>query len=142
MTRCSCLVALLFAAAFGLSASAQRVPSIGTAFPPDVTSGNVARFDASSEGAANVGGAFALGTPYPNPFTTTATLAYTLDRAGPIRLELFDALGRRVSLIEDDARAAGTYRVHVRGEGLPPGLYVVRLTSDEQMVTQRLVRGN
>jgi hypothetical protein len=86
--------------------------------------------------------AFALGAPYPNPFTETATLTYTLDRSGPVRLELFDALGRRVSVIEDDARPAGTYRVRFNGNALTPGLYVVRLTSGDQVATRRLVRGN
>jgi hypothetical protein len=85
--------------------------------------------------------AFALGAPYPNPFTETATLTYTLDRSGPVRLELFDALGRRVAVIEDDARPAGSYRARFNGDVLTPGLYVVRLTSGEQVATRRLVRG-
>ncbi|MDX1419500.1 MAG: endonuclease/exonuclease/phosphatase family protein [Rubricoccaceae bacterium] len=87
------------------------------------------------------GRVFGLGAPYPNPFTDAATLSYTLDRTGPVRLELFDALGRRMSVIEDEARPAGTYRVRFNGDALPPGLYVVRLTAGDQVATRRLVRG-
>jgi len=84
---------------------------------------------------------FGLGVPYPNPFTETATLTYTLDQPGPVRLELFDALGRRVAVIEDEARPAGEYRVRFYGDALTPGLYVVRLTAGDRVVTRRLVRG-
>jgi exonuclease III len=103
-----------------------------------------ARFDlrsVASEPAAPAR-AFALGSPYPNPFTDTAVLTYTLDRTGPMRLELFDALGRRVSVIEDAARPAGEYRVRFNADALTPGLYIVRLTAGEQTATRRLVRGN
>lgn len=102
-----------------------------------------ARFDlrtVASEPAA-VPPPFALGAPYPNPFTGTASLTYTLDRAGPARLELFDALGRRVSVLEDAARPAGTYRARLNGDALPPGLYLVRLTAGAQTAARRLVRG-
>jgi endonuclease/exonuclease/phosphatase family metal-dependent hydrolase len=87
------------------------------------------------------GRAFALNAPYPNPFTDAATLTYTLDRSSPVRLELFDALGRRVSVIEDEARPAGEYRVRFNGNALIPGLYIVRLTAGDQVATRRLVRG-
>jgi endonuclease/exonuclease/phosphatase family metal-dependent hydrolase len=101
-----------------------------------------ARFDLRS--VPNEGDAptrqFALGAPSPNPFTDAATLTYTLDRSGPVRVELFDALGRRVSMFEDPARPAGTYLVRFNGNVLPPGLYVVRLTAGDRTATRRLVR--
>ena len=83
---------------------------------------------------------FALGTPFPNPFNDVATVSYSLDRSGPVQIELFDALGRRVALIEDDARPAGTYRVRFNASALTPGLYIVRLTSGDRVATRRLVR--
>jgi hypothetical protein len=102
-----------------------------------------ARFDLQS--VPNEAGApaqvFSLGAPYPNPFTDEATLTYTLDRSGPVRVELFDALGRRVSAFEDAARPAGTYLVRFNGSALTPGLYVVHLTAGDRVATRRLVRG-
>lgn len=86
------------------------------------------------------GRAFALEAPAPNPFTDATVLTFSLERPGPVRLEVFDALGRRMAVLEDDARPAGTYRVRLRGARFSPGLYLVRLTSGEQTSTRRLVR--
>jgi hypothetical protein len=82
----------------------------------------------------------ALEAPSPNPFTEATTLTYSLARPGPVRVELFDALGRRVALLADEHKPAGTYRLRLNGARLTPGLYVVRLTADAQMAARRLVR--
>jgi len=141
MPRCSRLLALVLAAALGAAAGhAQTISPAGAASSLDAATWNVEGSDSTEPGAA--ARAFVLGAPYPNPFTETATLTYTLDRPGPVRLELFDALGRRVAVIEDEERPAGTYRVRFNGDALPPGLYVVRLTSGDRVATRRLVHGN
>lgn len=105
-----------------------------------------ARFDFPETPISNEpegpGRAFALRAPFPNPFTDEATFTYTLDRPGAVRLELFDALGRRVALVVDNEyRAAGSYRVRVNGNAFAPGLYIVRLSANGQTTTRRLVRG-
>ena len=134
MPRCSRRCALVLAAALCVAVGQAQTAAPLSPAAPDPAS--------ASDGTGTPGGAFALGVPYPNPFTEAATLTYTLDRSGPVRLELFDALGRRVSVIEDDARPAGTYRVRFNGDALTPGLYVVRLTAGDHVATRRLVRGN
>ncbi|NNF59148.1 MAG: T9SS type A sorting domain-containing protein [Rhodothermaceae bacterium] len=83
---------------------------------------------------------FALEAPYPNPFTDQATFVYTVGEAGPVRVELFDALGRRVAVLADENKAPGSYRVRLNGARLTPGLYVVRLTSETRTATRRLIR--
>ena len=83
---------------------------------------------------------FALEAPYPNPFTGQATFVYTVGEAVPVRVELFDALGRRVAVLADDNKAPGSYRVRLNGARLTPGLYVVRLMSGPHSATRRLVR--
>jgi endonuclease/exonuclease/phosphatase family metal-dependent hydrolase len=64
---------------------------------------------------------------YPNPFRARTTLSYTLRRAGPVRLEVYDILGRRVASLVDGPQTAGTHRVEFTASGLPPGLYLARL---------------
>jgi len=101
-----------------------------------------ARFDFSAEDAAPE--TFALQTPFPNPFHAETTVRYTLAEAASVRLEAFDALGRRVALLAEGARAPGTYTATLDGGGLTPGLYLVRLTatgpSGERTATRRALR--
>lgn len=83
---------------------------------------------------------FALRAPFPNPFRSATTLTYSLPAATDVRLEVFDALGRRVAMVEEGSRSAGTHEAVFEAEALPPGLYIARLSADGQRATRRLVR--
>ena len=74
----------------------------------------------------------------PNPFASTATLRYSVPQAGPVRLEAFDLLGRRVALLVDGPRQAGPHSVRFDAARLPSGVYLVRLMAGEQQTMRRL----
>ena len=40
---------------------------------------------------------FTLGEAFPNPFSATTTVPYEVERSGPVRLSVYDVLGRRVA---------------------------------------------
>jgi len=76
----------------------------------------------------------ALEPNVPNPFNPSTTIAFTLESAGPVRIEVFDLAGRRLRLLSDGHRAAGRHTVRWRGDddrGRPAasGTYVCRLTA-------------
>jgi len=87
---------------------------------------------------------FSLEAPFPNPFRSEASIAYTLIEASSVRLEVFDALGRRISVIDEGGRAAGRHQVTISGTAMTPGLYLVRLSTSspagERTATRRLMR--
>lgn len=70
-----------------------------------------------------------LDAPRPNPSTTRARLALSVDRAQPVRADLFDALGRRVAVVFD-ATVESSQDLVVDTSDLAPGLYVLRVTGD------------
>lgn len=74
----------------------------------------------------------------PNPFGRTAFLSLTLPEASDLRVEVFDALGRRVALLQDGPVAAGPHPFTFDARGLPSGLYVVRAVTGQGMATRRL----
>ena len=61
---------------------------------------------------------------YPNPSGGVATVALEVVEAGPVRVAVYDALGREVAVLEDGVRPAGEARFAL--EGLAPGAYVIR----------------
>lgn len=70
----------------------------------------------------------------PNPFRGEATLRYTIGRAGPVRLAVYDLSGRRMLTLEDGVREAGVHAVHWSGHDhaghrVSAGVYLVRLES-------------
>lgn len=54
---------------------------------------------------------------YPNPFNPTTTIAYGVPAAGPVRLIVYDLLGREVAVLVDATQAPGTYRVPLAMNG-------------------------
>ncbi len=72
---------------------------------------------------------YALDQNYPNPFSVSTTIAYTMKAAGSVRLEVYDLLGRSVATLVDAQVGAGAHTVTFDGSALnlPSGLYLYRL---------------
>jgi hypothetical protein len=84
-------------------------------------------------------GAFALSVAVPNPFRASTSLRFTTATADPVEVALYDALGRRVQTLYSGAPGpSADTEVRVDGAALPPGVYVVRVSSGVSSATQRL----
>ncbi|MEL6704695.1 MAG: M14 family zinc carboxypeptidase, partial [Bacteroidota bacterium] len=96
-----------------------------------------------AEGTPEVA-ALELGPPYPNPTVGGLTVPFAVPEATDVRVEVFDVLGRRVAVLADEARTAGTHVLTWDGRstaGTMPvaGTYIVRLLTDDAVRTQRFV---
>jgi endonuclease/exonuclease/phosphatase family metal-dependent hydrolase len=85
-------------------------------------------------------GVLTVDPAYPNPFQTSTTISYALAQSSPVQIEAFDLLGRRVAMLTDRTQQPGDHRVRFDASGLPPGLYLVRVTVGATVHTQRVVR--
>jgi len=73
-------------------------------------------------------------TSLPNPFVESTTIRFELQTGSMVRLELFDAQGRRVAQVANSFFPAGRHalswdRRGASGEAIRPGIYVCRLTA-------------
>jgi len=87
---------------------------------------------------------FALQQNYPNPLHSgeQTVVHFSIDRDIPLRLEVYDLLGRRVATLSDGMRLAGQYSVtwagtDDQGVRLPSGIYMYRLEADGKVLTRR-----
>ncbi|MEM6286422.1 MAG: T9SS type A sorting domain-containing protein, partial [Bacteroidota bacterium] len=80
----------------------------------------------SDEGGPALPDVLALGPPSPNPASGPVAVSVSLPEAGPVRVAVYDALGREVAVALDRELPAGAHTVRLGG-GLAPGVYVVRL---------------
>jgi hypothetical protein len=83
--------------------------------------------------------AFALQAAVPNPFSSWTALRLTLPAATEVRAEVLDVLGRRVAVLADGPRAAGEHALRWEAEGLPGGVYVVRVRTGDGHAAARRV---
>jgi hypothetical protein len=80
----------------------------------------------------------------PNPSSATATMAFSITNAGPVRLSIYDMGGRLVTTLVDGWRAAGMHHATWDGRtnenAVSSGIYFLRLEGNGESATQRLVR--
>ena len=86
----------------------------------------------------------ALRHAHPNPFNPETTLRYELSEPGDVRLEIYDASGRRLAILVDGYRSDGEHRVAWRGvddagRALPSGVYFARLEAAGRTESTKLV---
>jgi hypothetical protein len=86
---------------------------------------------------AGSGIGFTLLQNYPNPFSTSTVIDYTVGTNGPVQLTVVNAAGDVVATLVDKAQDAGAYSVPFNSSNLPSGHYYYVLQSNGE----RLVRG-
>ena len=92
------------------------------------------------DGGFSVPRAFTLFENFPDPFSTTTTISYTLENASPVGLAVYDVLGRQVEMLVQEDQVAGTYTLAFDASRLASGVYFLRLvTSQGQEVEKMLV---
>jgi len=89
-------------------------------------------------------GEFVLQQNVPNPFNAGTRICYTLPRAGRMRLEVFNILGQRVAVLADGMQPAGAHAVRWDGrdhdgQALSSGVYLCRLSTEEDVRTRKMV---
>ena len=80
-------------------------------------------------------------TVMPNPARSIVNISYSLNRAANIELSIFDATGRQISLLESGKVGTGEHSHHWQTD-LPAGVYLAKLTINDQVFTRRIVLTN
>ncbi|MBK6765709.1 MAG: T9SS type A sorting domain-containing protein [bacterium] len=80
-----------------------------------------------------------VATNYPNPFNPTTTIDFSTPITGLVTMTVFDVLGRQVATLINDNLAAGSYTTSWNAAGLPSGMYMYRLTVNEQSIVNRML---
>jgi len=94
--------------------------------------------------AGAAGPSIRLRANQPNPFRSSTTIAFDLERPGDVSLAIYDVRGRRVRDLEAEAMAAGPGSVVWDGSGVdgrpvPAGIYFVRLAAGSRLQSRRMV---
>ena len=79
----------------------------------------------------------------PNPFNSGTIISWFQLQPGSARLEVFALTGRRVAVLHEGRKEAGSHRLRwdgrdERGRSLASGVYVYRLVMREAVQTRKL----
>jgi endonuclease/exonuclease/phosphatase family metal-dependent hydrolase len=76
---------------------------------------------------------------YPNPFNPTTITRYRTPGSGHVTLKIFNVLGQAVATLVNGVVSAGSHEAVWDASGLPGGVYLLRLATDETQRTRRLL---
>ena len=81
---------------------------------------------------------------YPNPFNPTTTIAYRIPEASPVKLVVYNQLGRIVKVVANGYQAAGDYEAiwdgtNNSGQKVSSGVYFYRLVAGQHDMVAKMV---
>jgi hypothetical protein len=82
---------------------------------------------------------FTLDQNYPNPYSSTTLISFSVPRAIGVTLQVFSMTGVLVKTLVDDNVSPGRYNVTFDASDLPPGTYLYSLRSAKYVLTKRMV---
>jgi hypothetical protein len=76
---------------------------------------------------------------YPNPFNGTTVIAFRTPEQMPVKLEIFDMLGRSVAVPVSGPLEAGEHTAAFEAGTMASGTYLCRLTAGAAVLTRRMM---
>jgi Secretion system C-terminal sorting domain len=76
---------------------------------------------------------------FPNPFSQSTTIEYTLREEGYLSLQVFDITGRMITELYNGNLSPGVYRTEFDAGNLPSGMYFCKLTFNGQSTTKNMM---
>lgn len=75
-------------------------------------------------------------TVYPNPATDYTNISYNLPKNMHVEIAIFDAMGRRIETLVRTEKEEGDHQITWNTDAVRSGLYIVKLMTSEQIITQ------
>lgn len=87
---------------------------------------------------------FALHQNYPNPFNPMTNITFDVPKSSPVKLQVFDVLGRLVATLVDEELSAGRYTIPWNGSNnsglkVASGIYMYRLQAESFAQVRKMV---
>ncbi|MEM6782555.1 MAG: PA domain-containing protein [Bacteroidota bacterium] len=108
----------------------------------DSARGVCARFGLACGGVATeeetLAGTYRLESAFPNPFSATTQIGFSIPQTEEVSIVVYDMLGREVATLANAAYPAGVHQVTLDAANLPSGVYVYRMTAGQTTLTERV----
>ena len=82
---------------------------------------------------------YSLEQNYPNPFNPVTRINYSIAKQGPVKISVYDMLGREVTVLVNEVKTPGFYSVDFNSTGLSSGMYFYKMESGAFTDTKKLM---
>ena len=80
-----------------------------------------------------------LSQNYPNPFNDKTIIKYCIPEKMKVKLEVFGSNNRKVKILIDEIKEAGTHKVEFNAENFERGEYLYKLESKEYFESKKMI---
>lgn len=80
-----------------------------------------------------------LSANYPNPFNPSTIVPFSMPEAGAVKLDVYDATGRKVQTLVDQVMSAGRHQVSVDASSWASGVYLYVLQTPDVTLTRKML---
>jgi hypothetical protein len=82
---------------------------------------------------------YVLEQNYPNPFNPSTVIKFGLPESSNVNLKIFNSLGEEIAVLVNGNLEAGSYNVNFNASGLPSGIYIYTLQTDDQVLSKKMM---
>jgi len=87
---------------------------------------------------------YSLSQNYPNPFNSKTSFKYEIPTASPVKIEVYNVLGRKVKTLVNEKKEAGFYTVYWdgiddQGESVVSGIYFYYMITNKGKITRKMI---
>jgi len=82
---------------------------------------------------------FELLQNFRNPFNPSTKIKYSIPELSNVRLEIFNILGERITILIDQEQKPGYYVIDFNAENLSSGFYIYRIQAKDFVEVKKMV---
>lgn len=76
---------------------------------------------------------------FPNPFNPLTKIRYTLKDVDRVSLKIYDILGNKINVLEEEYKLPGEHEISFDGSNLPSGVYLCVLETSRYRSVQKMI---
>jgi len=76
---------------------------------------------------------------YPNPFNPTSTIRYDIPKMSPVRISVYDILGKEIKVLVNEEKSPGQYEVIFDAKNLASGIYFYTIRTGDFAQTKKMI---
>lgn len=80
-----------------------------------------------------------LSQNYPNPFTPTTKIKYSVTSATNVQIKVYNILGKEVNILINEHKNTGNYEIEFDGSALPSGVYFYKIQAGSFVQTKKMI---
>lgn len=85
---------------------------------------------------------FELEQNFPNPFNSSTTIKYSIDKKSYVKIEIYNTIGQKIETLVDEVQMPNDYAVRwdvSDKDSLPSGLYFYQIKVDNRIKSRRMI---